>query len=481
MGCSGVRSPDARVSSKACGLFPRFVKLVQRQIFQAAAQVHQALRASPDLLAVPHIPSSLLRVAPGAAAPKVKLNGGLTIQDQAFLYEAVAIFIVAMPVDQAPAALSRLLEIPVSNIKAILAFSKQQLTTDFQGNVDWAARSVDTIAIVSKVFPNMKEADGKHDAVDASNGHGGSRKGALAIGCANEWAEAVTQLAQLLDRFAKVDAKGVSLASVWTAALFLCRRMVVVLNDGCLGAMRILLPIMYSGVGTAELIELTLFVHQVVNNFHARAGDFLEHGFTIFFRRPWEIWKGLPEDSVQLKREKAELAIVLLQFIRESSQRCPLIVLQFLSAGGDLSEALGSFLLAGLADFNEARGVIAAAQTWTALLEAPNLPDLPVMKIIELLLWSSGRVHPQCGLASKVVTTNAATLSAIARAKLPETLKIQVGTGLPQAFSRAFPGLRDEAPAQRVCELLRIHHTPDDVRAALQQCVSAWRQDASTM
>merc|ERR550525_1076197 len=152
-------------------------------------------------------------------------------------------------------------------------------------------------------------------------------------------------------------------AGLWRATLFLCRRMVEVLGDRFLALLDGLLPRLYTTGNQADLTELTIFAHHVVCQYHQRTQPLLQKWLQVLFLRPYYIWRQMPEESEQLKREKLELGCALLQLLKEAGQRCPTALLEPMllkhqeRPGSDLI----AFLLQGIADPLELRALLFAA------------------------------------------------------------------------------------------------------------------------
>lgn len=465
LGKQGIRAQDQRVASRACYMLSRFIKNVKQQVLPLTSHVYDALK---DLLVVPFIPSALMpKPLPDGSLPKVAIKGALKADDQASLYEALAGLISAMPEEQKRPALQKLLEVPAGNLNEILNAAPARLAADALGHANWAARSIEAVGTISKGFPSTQSA--------------GS--------CAQDWEAALLLVGRVLEKFGghqfAVD------VGLWNSALFLCRRMVEVLGDHFLGPLDALLPFLYAS-SQANLLELTTFAHQFVAFYQKKMEGLLRKFMQVLFLRPCEVWKQLPEDSEQLKREKFELGSGVLQLLKEIAQRCPVALLEPMlqpGAPNNLGQELVSFLLVGLKDPAELKALNFAAATWAALLEVavgPNgsreaLATLPLTQLMQQLLWSVIRMDHSDFQAQKTLGEAASILRSLTSARLlSEPAHKQAMETLQQALIGALQGLRSDFAPRQLCEALSKDSSLKEVRAALQQCATDWRKDCSS-
>lgn len=457
VGAQGIRSSDPRVVSRACMMFPKFVKHARRQIMPVTTQLYEALK---DLLVVQYIPSTLLHQANGSMA-KVVVKGTLKAEDQACLYEAVASLVSAMPPEQMRPALQMLLKAPAGNLAETLHAPPARLSADLQGYASWAARSIEAIATITKAF------DVKHVCVIP------------------DWEEALTVVARTLDRFVS---QGVRTDDLWRAALLHCRRMVEVIGEQFLGPLDTLLPLLCSGCSQAELVEITCFAHHVVCRFQRKTEPVLQKWLPELFSRPYAVWGQMTEESEQLKREKLELGCALLQLLKEAAKRGPAAMLEpMLAPGGTRhGQDMTAFLLQGLADPRELRALHLAASAWSALVEVAvatpasqeALRNLPMAQLMQRLLWSSARMDFSDATAQKVLSEVASVLRHLTSPKLlAPGLTQQATECMQQALVAALPGLRTDTAPRRLCEALSQDSGLKDIRDALQQCAADWRRD----
>mmetsp|Transcript_73561 Transcript_73561/g.157660 ORF Transcript_73561/g.157660 Transcript_73561/m.157660 type:complete len:1027 (-) Transcript_73561:37-3117(-) len=468
VGSQGIRASEPCVVARSCFMFPRFLKLAKTQIVPFTEQIYNALK---DLLVVQYIPSTLLPKSLDGSVAKVVVKGALKADDQAGLFEAVASLVAIMPPEQLRLALQMLLKGPADNLTEVLNAPPTRIAADILGFASWAARSIEAIATISKAF-SVQNA------------------------CASsDWEAILAVVARILERFVGQPTREMGL---WRAALFLCRRMVEVLVDPFLIALETLLPLLYSIVDQADLTELTIFAHHIVCQYQRKTQPLLQKWLHVIFLRPYDVWKQMPEDSVQLKREKLELGCALLQLVKEAAQRCPgallepmLLQAQGQSQGGGASghgQGLICFLLQGLADPQELRALFLAASAWSAMLEAATsevatreaiVTALPLAQLQQRLLWCVARMDYGDAQAQKVLAEAAAILRsiAIAHRAAPQPLQQQAMEALQQALVGALPGLRSDLAPRRLCEGLSQDASIKDLRAALQQCAADWRRD----
>mmetsp|Transcript_65594 Transcript_65594/g.212299 ORF Transcript_65594/g.212299 Transcript_65594/m.212299 type:complete len:1030 (+) Transcript_65594:63-3152(+) len=476
VGPRGVRSNDRRVVARACYMFARFIRTAKKEVVPFTADIYEALK---DLLVVQYIPSSILQQAqaqaggsPGAAgiarsappsAPAILVQGALKVEDQACLFEALASLVAALPASEhMRPALRRLLEGPVGTLAELSSeAAAARIASDPQGCAAWAARSVDAIGTVSKGFARAQACS------------------------APDWAAALQVVGRLLEQRGQLfDGDG----GMSRSTLFLCRRMVDVLGDSFLGPMDALLPFLYAS-SQADLLELTTFAHQVVCQHQKKTQPLIQKWLHVLFLRPLEAFKQLPEDSEQLKREKFELGTTLLLLLKEIAQRCPVSLLEPMLLQGNsspLASELVGFLLLGLKDPQELKALLYAASAWSALLELASAPGsnvealavLPLVQILQQLLWSIARMDFRDIASQKVLGEAAAILRALtSKRRLPEVLHQQAMEALRQALVAALPGLRSEQGPRALCEALLQEAPLKDVRVALQQCASDWLRD----
>lgn len=456
VGKQGIRSTDPRVVTRACFMLLRFLKVAKKQVAPFTVQIYEAVK---DLMVVQYIPSSLMPTQADGTQPKVVVKGALKAEDQACLYEAIASLITALPAEQMRPSLQMLLKVPAEILTEILNAPPAKIGVDVQGFANWASRSVEAIANVSKAFSVQH------------------------ISMAPDWEAALGVVARILERFGSAALQ----AGLWRSTLFLCRRMVEVLSDHFLGPLDALLPLLYSSCSNADLNELTIFAHQVVCQYHAKTLPLVQKWLSVLFIRPFDLWKQMPEGSEQLKREKLELACALLQLLKEAAQRCPASVLEHMLRPGQdrLGPDLTAFLLQALADPKEIRALFLSVSAWNGLLElAVGSPasqeamvSLPLGQLLPQLLWSVVRMDHNDAQAQKAMTEAAGVLrSLIAVRVVPQGVKQQSMEALQQALVAALPGLRTDVGPRRLCELLASEApAAKDVKAALQQCVSDWR------
>jgi len=295
-------------------------------------------------------------------------------------------------------------------------------------------------------------------------------------------------VARILERFAGRVALEVGL---WRSVLFLCRRMVEVLGDQFLGPLDALLQLLYTSSSPADLTELTIFAHHVVCQYHQRTLPLLRKWLHVLFLRPYDIWKEMPEDSEQLKREKLELGCALLQLLKEAGQRCPTALLEpmLLRNGERLGLELVTFLLQGTTDPMELRSLFLAVSAWSAVLElAVSSPatqeamvSLPLAQLLPRVVWSVVRMDYNDAQAQKVLAEAASILRNLVSVRvLPQGVKQQAMEGLQQALVGALPGLRSDVAPRRLCEALSQDASIKDIRTALQHCAADWRRDCGS-
>jgi len=458
VGSQGIRAADSRVVTRACFMFSRFLKLARKQIVPFTTQIYNALK---DLMVVQYIPSSLVPVQVDGTLPKVVIKGTLKAEDQACLYEAIASLVSTMSPEQMRPALQTLLKQPADNLTEILSAPSARIATDVRGYASWAARSIEAIATVSKAF-------GMQHACTAP-----------------DWEDGLVAAARILDRFSGQLTVEVGL---WRAALFLCRRMVEVLSDQFLGPLDTLLPLLYTNNNQVDLTELTIFAHHVVCQYHNKTQPLLQKWLEVLFLRPFDIWKQMPEESDQLKREKLELGCALLLLLKEAGQRCSTVLLEpmLVPNGGRLGPDLVAFLLQGLADPNELRALFLAASGWSALLELAvanpatheAMASLPLAPLLRHLLWSCVRMDFGDVQSQKVLGEAASILrSLLGMRTLPQPLQQLMREALQQALVAALPGLRSDVAPRRLCEALAQDMSTIHIRPLLQQCAAEWRRE----
>jgi len=461
VGRQGIRASDPRVVTRACSMFSRFLKLAKKQIVPFTVQIYNALK---DLMVVQYIPSSLVPVQVDGTIPTVVIKGAVKPDDQACLYEAIASLIATLPPEQMRPSLQMLLKAPADNLAEILGAAPARIATDAHGYAYWAARSIEAIATVSKAFTVQHACT------------------------APDWEEGLVAVGRILERFAGQCSREVGL---WRAALFLCRRMVEVLGDQFLGPLDALLPLLYTSSDQADLTELTIFAHHVVCQYHGKTQPLLQKWLEVLFLRPYDVWKQMPEESEQFKREKLELGCALLQLLKEAGQRCSPVLLEpmLLQGGGRLGQDLSSFLLQGLTDPMELRALFLAASTWSALLElavsSPKtheaLMSLPLAPLMRQLLWSIVRTDFGDAQSQKALGEVASILRNLTSPRLlPQGIQQQAMEGLQHALVGALPGLRSDLAPRRLCEALSQDSSLKDIRAILQQCAADWRRDCGS-
>jgi len=460
-GSQGIRAADPRVVTRACFMFSRFLKLAKKQIVPFTIQIYNALK---DLMVVQYIPSNLVPVQVDGTLPKVVIKGTLKAEDQACLYEAIASLVSTMPPEQMRPALQMLLKQPADNLTEILSAPPARIATDVRGYASWAARSIEAIATVSKAF-------GMQHACTAP-----------------DWEDGLVAAARILDRFSGQLTVEVGL---WRAALFLCRRMVEVLNDQFLGPLDTLLPLLYTNNNQVDLTELTIFAHHIVCQYHKKTQPLLQKWLEVLFLRPFDIWKQMPEESDQFKREKLELGCALLLLLKEAGQRCSTVLLEpmLVPNGGRLGPDLVAFLLQGLTDPNELRALFLAASAWNALLELAvanpatheAMASLPLAPLLRHLLWSCVRMDFGDVQSQKILGEAASILrSLVGMRTLPQPLQQLMREALQQALVAALPGLRSDLAPRRLCEALVQDAAISHIRPLLQQCAAEWRRECRT-
>eukprot|EP00747_Dinoflagellata_sp_TGD_P031985 gnl/TRDRNA2_/TRDRNA2_135663_c0_seq1.p1 gnl/TRDRNA2_/TRDRNA2_135663_c0~~gnl/TRDRNA2_/TRDRNA2_135663_c0_seq1.p1 ORF type:complete len:1053 (-),score=204.75 gnl/TRDRNA2_/TRDRNA2_135663_c0_seq1:92-3157(-) len=461
VGRQGVRSADPRVVTRACFMLSRFVKLVKLQVAPVTVQLYEALQ---DLLVVQYIPSTLV---PAGQEGKVVVRGALKLEDQASLYEALANLIAAMPAEQMRAALQLVLKSPAGNLTEIVSGAQSKLASDWLGYAQWAARSIEAIATVSKAFTPQQSAT------------------------TADWKDVLEVVARVLEKFAGRLKRE---AGLWRAVLFLCRRMVEVLTDQFLGPLDTLLPLLYSATDQQDLIELSIFAHHVVCQYQQKSQPLLQKWLGVLFARPYEVWRGMPEDSEQLKREKLELGCALLQLLKEAAVRCPLALLEVMmrqngNSGPGSGVDLINFLVLGLSDPSELRALFLTVSTWSALLEkiagTPGAQEavsaLPLGQILQRLIWSVARMDFSDAQAQKILGEAPAVLKSLTGGQLlPQGCQQQAMEALQQALVAALPGLRTDTAPRQLCTALAQDCPLKDVRAALQQCAVDWRRESGS-
>merc|ERR1712146_682602 len=102
-----------------------------------------------------------------------------------------------------------------------------------------------------------------------------------------------------------------------------------VMGERFLRPLDTMLPMLYSG-GTQEsdLAEITTFTHHLVRQYQQKAQPLLQKWWYLWFFRIYDIWKGMPQDSEEMKRQKWELASRLLELLKDCSQHCPIVLLE---------------------------------------------------------------------------------------------------------------------------------------------------------
>jgi len=470
IGPRGIHSQDRRVVTRACYMFSRFVKMLKKQIAPFAADIYEALK---DLLAVQFIPSSLLPVqasgggatAPPASTASVLVKGALKAEDQACLFEALAGLVSALPEEQMRPALQKLLEGPASNLAELATEAAQgRIAADTQGCACWVARSIEAIGTISKGFSQQQT-------------------------CAvPDWEAILQVVARTLDLRSGAFNSDIGL---WRANLFLCRRMVEVLGDHFLNPLDALLPFLYAS-NQADLLELTTFAHQIVCQYQKKTQSLLQKWLHVVFSRPFNVWRQMPEDSEQLKRERFELGSALLLLLKESAQRCPITLLEPMLLQGSSSsygQDLVSFLLQGLQDPRELKALLYATSSWSALLDVAAGPGsnpealgaLPLAQLLRQLLWSVARMDYADVSSQKVLGEAAAILRSLTSTRLlPEALAGQAMEALQQALVAALPGLSSDVAPRQLCEALAKDAPLKDIRVAIQQCAADWHRDMAT-
>lgn len=461
VGTQGIAASDARVVARACAMLPRFVKLAKKQIVPFAVQIYDALKS---LMEVTYIPSSLLPIQPDGSLPTLVIKGKLKIDDQASLHDAIASLVAAMAPDQMFPALQILLKGPVGNLTEIIGAPPPKVAADVQGHMIWAARSIEAVATISKPFSAQHACTAPH------------------------WEESLAAAARTLEKFAgqftRVD-------GLWRSTLFLCRRMVEVLGDAFLGPLDVMLPLLYNISDQTDLAELTVFAHQCVCQYMRKAQPLLQKWIHIIFLRPYDVWKELPEDSEQFKREKLELGCAILILVKEMAQRCPVTLLEsvLLQRESRHGQELVSFLMLGVTNPSELRALFLATSTWSALLESvissqetqPALASLPLVQLLRHLLASVVRMDFQDAQSQKVLGEAASILRSVTSSRLlPQGLQQQGMGSVQQALVEALPGLKTDTTPRRLCECLSQDTSLKDIRTVLQHCVADWRRDCCT-
>jgi len=453
----GVRSSHAFVASRACFMFGRFIKLVKTQAAALLTQIHEALQ---DLLIVQYVPSALLPVQAEVPLTKVAIKGALKADDQANLFEALASLITASQPEELNAKLQMLLKGPAQNLSDILSGAASSRTgNDAAGCAGWAGRSIEAIATVSKAF-NVS-----HNTT------------------APAWEQVLMVVARILEKFANHLSNEIGL---WRAALFLCRRMVEVLGDRFLGALDMLLPLLYATNDKADLTELTIFSHHLVCQYQQKTQPHLQKWLHQTFLRPFAVWQHMPEQSDQLKREKLELGNAMLQLLKEAAQRCPSAVLEPMVSSRHGQEMTG-FLLVGLQDARELKALLYASAAWAAVLqlacsspEATAMANLPVAQLLQRLLWSVARMDYNDVQSQKVLGEAASILRSVMGSSQSQAQLQQAKEMFQQALVGALPGIRSETGPRQLCEVLSQGAPVKDVRAALQQCALQWRHEGGS-
>mmetsp|Transcript_29813 Transcript_29813/g.55032 ORF Transcript_29813/g.55032 Transcript_29813/m.55032 type:complete len:1030 (+) Transcript_29813:29-3118(+) len=477
IGSQGLRASDPRVVTRACFMFGRFVKMARAQVAPFTMHVYEALQG---LMVVPYIPSTLRPAQSNGQLPKVVVKGTLKTEDRGCLFEAIAMLIVCLPAEQMRPALQTVLKAPAGNLAEILNMAPARLATDVQGYVAWSAESIEAVAAVSKAFSAQQ-------AITAP-----------------DWEEVLVLVARVLESLAMKQevqqaaacatstTTGMSRgrgtpADLWHAALFLSRRMVEILGDQFLRPLDTLLPMLCTSADQADLTELLIFAHHAAS--HLKAQELFQKWFSMLFTRAYEVWKQMPEDSEQCKREKQELGCALLQLLKECGQKCPVVLLEpvMLQSGPSRhGQDVLHFLLLCLQDPAELRALLLAAATWSALLDVAigsantqeALAVLPLAKLMQQLLWSVARMDYNDVQAQRVLSEAAVVLRCLTSVRLlPQGAQQQAAGALEQALVGALPGLQSAEGPRRLYEALAQECSLKEIRAVLQQCVLDWRRD----
>mmetsp|Transcript_5394 Transcript_5394/g.13049 ORF Transcript_5394/g.13049 Transcript_5394/m.13049 type:complete len:1005 (+) Transcript_5394:65-3079(+) len=462
MGPQGLRASDSRVVSRASAMFPRFVKLVRVEIMQYMAEIYKAVQ---ELLAVPYIPSHLL---PAGTTGSGIVIGSLHLDDQASVYEGLAILVAALPQDQLQASLQLLLKAPAKSITDILAAPAEHLHGDARGYAAWASRSIEVMANISRPF-------------SASCAHHAS--------AAQVWHEALVVVAKVIECFGKAteDISG----PVWSSMLFLCRRMVEVLGVRLLSGLdALLLGLCGGSKKTSDLMEILVFAHHIVHQFQKEAESFLRKWLPSLFQESYKVWMQMPQDSEQLKREKVELASSLLQLFKDASSHCPVVLLEAITCPDDSTQhgrEIARFLLMCCSDVSELKALYFATATWASLLEAAvaQHPDalhaLQAEQVMQQVLWSAVRIDSNDMQSRKVFADVASILQSTSGRLLKNPSQQQLAAErIQRGCAAAMPGFNADNAAQLLCRALAQDATRRDLSSIIQQMALEWSQAGKT-
>jgi hypothetical protein len=246
---------------------------------------------------------------------------------------------------------------------------------------------------------------------------------------------------------------------------------------------------LYTSADQAGLAELCIFTQYVLCQLKQKSQPLLAKRLPMWLGCPFGVWKDLPEDSEELRREKRELASRLLELMKECGQRCPLVLLETLAlenGNSNHGQQVIQLLLLSLQDPAEIQCFFFATATWSGLLETaigdPSmqnvLASLPLTQLLHQMLWSTARMDFKDALGQKALAEVACVLRCLTSARLlPRGSQQHALEALQQALIGALPGLRTDDAPRKLFEALSQDCSLKEIRGVLQQCVFDWRRD----
>ncbi|KAF8821102.1 hypothetical protein IE077_002463 [Cardiosporidium cionae] len=305
----GIFCLNSKVRSQTAMMLLRFVK---RTLSSCEMFTDQIISVLPPILIL--IDEDRLINEKNLMAEVSQCRNPLSFNDQLYLFEAIGWLIgsrnTSIPeINKSNKIYLRRLLTPLSAHFRQISYNSDESVNRVAVSCNLIAKSIQAMASLSKGFLSR----------------GGE--------CNQEWKACLELTCHAMQVYKDAVA-------VREAALFLCRRMLSVLGTESLPLVCTMLPVLYdtADIPLSELNQLGLFVVHLILTFKDGILIFIESCFFRLFKRHYQCWIGMKEDSPEFAREKGEVQRLLCQICQTVSCNFPAILHQACSCEGDFTE-----------------------------------------------------------------------------------------------------------------------------------------------